>query len=57
MTHNSRALVLASAMIVIAMLAVLEVVPAEAAQFAPIGLMVFIPWVLGEHSCRKVREG
>lgn len=57
MTHNSRALVLASAMIVIAMLAVLEVVPAEAAQFAPIGLMVFIPWVLGDHSCRKVREG
>lgn len=57
MTHNSRALVLASAMIVIAVLAVFEVVPAEMAQFAPIGLMVFVPWVLGDHSCRVARKG
>jgi hypothetical protein len=57
MTQSSRALVLASAMIGIALLAVFEVVPAEAAQFAPIGLMVFIPWVLGDHSCRVARKG
>lgn len=57
MTQNSRALVLASVMIGIALLAVFEVVPAEVAQYAPLGLMVFVPWVLGDCSCRKAREG
>lgn len=56
MTQNSRALVLASVMIGIALLAVFEVVPAEVAQYAPIGLMVFVPWVLRDRSCRKARE-
>ena len=56
MTQNSRAFVLASAMIGIALLAVFEVVPAEVAQFAPIGLMVFVPWVLAERTCRTARE-
>ena len=57
MTQNSRALALASVMIGIAVLAVFDVVPAEVAQYAPIGLMVFVPWVLGDRSCRKPREG
>lgn len=56
MTQNSRALILASAMIGIALLAVFEVVPAEVAQYAPLGLMVFVPWVLGDRGCRKARE-
>lgn len=57
MTRNSRALALATAMISIALLAVFDVVPAEVAQYAPLGLMVFVPWVLGDRSCRAVREG
>ena len=56
MTQNSRAFVLASAMIGIALLAVFEVVPAEVAQFAPIGLMVFVAWVVAERTCRTARE-
>lgn len=57
MTRNSRALVLASAMIGIAVLAVFEVVPAEVAQYSPLGLMVFVPWARGDHGCRIAWKG
>lgn len=47
MTTIQKSLLLASAMIGIALLAVFEVVPEEAAQFSPLALMVLLPWATG----------
>lgn len=47
MTTLQKSLLLASAMIGIALLAVFEVVPEGAAQFSPLALMVFLPWAIG----------
>lgn len=57
MTQRFRALALATAMIGIALLAVFDVVPAEVAQYAPLALMVFVPWAVNDHRCRPAREG
>ncbi|QYU68996.1 hypothetical protein J4558_02300 [Leptolyngbya sp. 15MV] len=47
MTVIHKSLLLAAAMIGIALLAVFEVIPQEAAQFSPLALMVFLPWAIG----------
>lgn len=49
------ALLLASAMIAIAVLAVFEVVPEKAAQFAPLVLLALFPriWLGNDRRCMK----
>lgn len=52
MTQYRRALALAAAMLVIAGLAVVGVVPEKVAQFAPIALLALFPSVwLGQGRC------
>lgn len=55
MMQFSRALALAAAMIGIALLAVFEVVPTEVAQYAPLALMMFVPWALDERRCNRAQ--
>jgi hypothetical protein len=47
MTVMQKALLLASAMLGVALLAIFEVVPEEVAQFSGLALMVFLPWAIG----------
>lgn len=51
------ALLLASAMIAIAVLAVFELVPEKAAQFAPLVLLALFPriWLGSDRRCMKAR--
>lgn len=52
MTQFSRALALASAMILIAVLAVFDIVPEQVAQFAPPALLAAFPSVwMGRRTC------
>lgn len=48
MTQTQKALMLASAMIGLALLAANEMIPAAFAQYSPLGLLVFLPWVLND---------
>ncbi len=48
MTQTQKALMLASAMIGLALLAANEIIPAAFAQYSPLGLLVFLPWVLND---------
>ncbi|MCR2832431.1 hypothetical protein [Parerythrobacter lacustris] len=47
MTSVHKALILASAMILVAFASVFEFLPEQVAQFAPLGLLVFLPWAIG----------
>lgn len=47
MTVMQKSLLLASAMLGIALLAIFEVVSEEVARFSPLALMVFLPWAIG----------
>lgn len=47
MTQIQKALILAGAMIVVALLAVNDILPAAFAEYSPLGMLVFLPWVLG----------
>lgn len=46
MTQIQKALILASAMLVVALLAVNDILPAAFAEYSPLGMLVFLPWVL-----------
>nr|WP_161593719.1 hypothetical protein [Parerythrobacter lutipelagi] len=51
MTTIQRSLILAAAMILVALAAVVGVLPETAAQYSPLAMMVFLPWALrGERS-------
>lgn len=47
MTSVHKALILASAMILVAFASVFEFLPEQVAQFAPLGLLLFLPWAIG----------
>lgn len=53
MTQIQKALILASAMLVVALLAVNDLLPAAFAEYFPLGMLIFLPWVLNgkETSC------
>jgi len=57
MTEIHKALALATAMIAIALLAVLDIIPEQFAQFAPIALLALFPsaW-MGRGNCRVGRS-
>ena len=46
MTQIQKALILASAMLGVALLAVYGILPGQFAEFSPLALLVFLPWVL-----------
>lgn len=46
MTQVQKALILATAMLGVALLAVYDIVPSQFAEFSPLALLVFLPWVL-----------
>ena len=52
MKQFQKSLLLAAAMLLVALLSVFDVIPAAFAEFAPLALLVFLPWVLGEGSGR-----
>ena len=56
MTQTRKALLLAAAMIGIALLSVLEILPEEVAQFAPFLLLALFPsvWLARGGSCTAV---
>ena len=58
MSHYRAPLLLAFAMIGIAFLAVLEIVPEEVAQFAPFLLLALFPhaWLRSERSCNLLKR-
>ena len=57
MTQIQKALLLASAMIGISLLAVFEIVPKEVAQYAPIALLAIFPsvWMDTGRKCGAAR--
>lgn len=59
MTTVQRSLVLAAAMLLTALAAIFDIIPAAFAEYAPLGLLVFLPWAIsGERQCslRKSEE-
>ena len=52
-------LMLAAAMIGIALLAIFEFVPEEAAQYSPLFLLALFPaaWMRGDNTCNLVKHG
>ena len=54
MTQTKLAILLATAMIAIALLSVVDILPEEAAQYAPFLLLVMFPnaWLRGDTACR-----
>ena len=58
MTQIQKALLLASAMIGIAVLAIVGIVPEETAQFAPLALLALFPgaWLSRDRKCKAIRS-
>jgi len=48
MKTAQKCLLLAAAMLLVATLAVYDIIPARFAEFAPLSLLVFLPWALGK---------
>lgn len=59
MKSLAPALLLSAAMIAIALLAIIGVVPEEVAQFAPLALLAIFPgvWMRERRACNRVRRG
>lgn len=59
MTQIRKALLLSSAMIGIAFLAILDIVPEEVAQFSPFLLLALFPgaWLRRDCSCNLLKRG
>ena len=59
MTQTTKALLLASAMIGIALLAVFEIVPEEVAHYSPFLLLALFPsaWLRDRKSCNLLKPG
>lgn len=53
MTQVQKALILASAMLGVALLAVNDILPGQFAEFSPLALLVFLPWVLNSKGQAK----
>lgn len=58
MKQIHKALLLASAMIFIALLAVLDIIPQAYAQYAPLALIALVPsaWMGTDRRCRMQKE-
>ena len=58
MTQTTKALLLASAMIGIALLAVFEIVPEEVAHYSPFLLLALFPgaWLRDRKSCNLLKQ-
>lgn len=57
MTTIQRSLLLAAAMMLTAVAAIFDYVPAAFAEYAPLAWLVLLPWAIGPNRAAKCRAG